>query len=286
MTRFVAFVAAALLAVPAAADPAAWLVEGASGNRVILLGSVHYLRDSDYPLPANIDAHYAAADRLVMEIDIDDLDPLQIQAAFLQAAMLPGGQELVDVLRPEVHARAVETAASVNADLALLASFEPWLVAITLLDVGMGRAGFRSDRGIEQYLAARAARDGKEISGLETLGDQIRVFDGLEFAHQEALLEQTLSEIENPSDELEQMIAAWRSGNLDMLGANLMREFDDFPALYDALVVDRNARWIDTLTELLNGEDDVLVVVGALHLIGPDSVVQMLRRRGYRVDAL
>src|SRR5690606_19392427 len=138
-----------------------------------------YLRESDYPLPPLIDSLYDDADALVMELDLDDLDPLGSQSAFVTAALLADGARLQDVLSPEVHGAADRRARELGIDLALLERFEPWMVAITLLNAGMVQRGFSPDGGVEQYLLSKAGADGKEVLGLETLAVQIGVFDRL-----------------------------------------------------------------------------------------------------------
>ena len=77
--------------------------------------------------------------------------------------------------------------------------------------------------------------------------------------------------------------AAWRSGDTAALARLMTGEYEDFPDLYRRLTVDRNRAWVGRLAALLNDRDDYLVVVGALHLVGPESVVDLLRQRGYQV---
>jgi hypothetical protein len=276
---------AVTLLAPAAgrADPAAWRVRDDAGRELWLLGSVHFLRSQDYPLPPIIDELYDAADALVMELDMDDLDPLASQAAFVGAAMLPDGTGLADAVAPQVYRLAEERAASYGIDLRLLDRFEPWLVAVTLLNGGMAQRGFRADVGVEQYLLGKAAADGKEILGLESLATQIAVFDDLSAADQEALLMQTLQELDSPEAAITEMVEAWRDGRLETLADQLTEEFTAFPDLYDAIVVDRNEAWIDEMERLLSEGRNYLVVVGALHLVGEHSVVDLLRRRGLTV---
>jgi len=275
---------ALLSAATAHAGPAAWHVTNPEGAELWLLGSVHYLRERDYPLPALVDELYGRADVIVMELDLDDIDPLRSQSQFLAAAMLTGGATLPDVLSSEVYSLAEARAGTLGIDLALLERFEPWLVAITMLDLGMGQLGYRADRGLEQYLLNKASTDGKEILGLETLETQIAVFDGLAVAEQEALLVQTLTELDSADEAMTQMIEAWRTGRLDALAATLMDEFESFPDLYAALVVERNTSWIATLEELLAKPESHLVVVGALHLVGEHNVVDLLATRGLTIS--
>jgi uncharacterized protein len=276
----------ALAATAAQADPAAWHVKGDGPGDLWLLGSVHYLRDADYPLPDVIDELYVQADALVMEIDLDDLDEATTQAQFLRAAMLPANQTLRDVLGADDYDAASSHALSLGIDLALLDRLEPWLVAVTMLDAGMGRLGFRADLGVEQYLLERAGADSKEIVGLETLETQIRVFDDLSAVEQKALVQQTLAELDTAQSTMTDMVTAWREGSLDELSGSLLEEFEEFPDLYAELVVSRNIRWLARLDELLEKPATHLVVVGALHLVGEDSVVDLLSSRGYSVERL
>lgn len=282
-----AFVAGAMtLASGVHADPAAWRVTDGAGGELRLLGSVHYLRQADYPLPSIVDRLYAEADALVMELDMDDLDPLSSQSEFIAAALLPDGMRLADALAPELYRLTEQRASELGMDLRLLERFEPWLVAITLLNGGMTQRGFSSDSGVEQYLLSKAQSDGKEIFGLETLATQIGVFDRLSTEDQQALLAQTLTELASPDAAIETMIDAWRDGRMESLAEQLTEEFADFPELYDAIVVERNEAWIAELERLLRDGGRYLVVVGALHLVGELSVVDLLRSRGLTVESI
>jgi uncharacterized protein YbaP (TraB family) len=268
----------------ASAGPAAWHVTSSGGGEMWLLGSVHYLREADHPLPEVIDELYSRADTLVMEIDLDDIDAAQSQTEFMSAAMLVRGKTLPDVLAPETYALAQTEAHALGIDLTLLEHFEPWLVAITMLDLGVGRLGFRPEYGVEQHLLHRAQLDGKEVLGLETLATQIAIFDDLPADQQEALLEQTLAEIDSAEDVMSEMVDAWRAGKLDALSKTLMEDFADFPELYSTLVVDRNMQWIEALEALLAKPGRCLVVVGALHLVGAHNVVDLLAAEGFVVE--
>lgn len=284
--RYILALATLCVVTSVSAGPAAWRVTSSAGGEMWLLGSVHYLRASDHPLPEVIDELYSRAGTLVMEIDLDDIDPAQSRNEFLSAAMLARGTTLPDVLAPETYALAQTQARALGIDLTLLKNFEPWLVAITMLELGVGRLGFRAEHGIEQYLLSKAQLDGKQVLGLETLGTQIAIFDELSADQQEALLEQTLAEIDSADEVMNRMVEAWRLGKLDELATTLMEEFTEFPELYSALVVERNMRWIEALEALLAKPDRHLVIVGALHLVGAHNVVDLLAAQGFLVEAV
>ncbi|HZF27486.1 MAG TPA: TraB/GumN family protein [Gammaproteobacteria bacterium] len=274
----------ALLPLLAAADPAAWRLAGRNGGEVALLGSIHVLRDSDYPLPATVDALYARADDLVMELDLDDLDASVLQSGLLAASVLPPGKTLRDVLDPEVYRLTEQHVGAAGLPIAALERVEPWFIAIVLLDEGLRRQGFRADLGLEQYVLGKARKDRKAIAGLESLQAQVAIFDGLSAPTQQALLEQTLREIDSADRTLEELADAWRDGRLDELTDQLIGEFDDFPGLYDSLITDRNRRWVPEIERLLGDGRRHLVIVGAVHLVGKDGVIELLRARGHPAE--
>ena len=283
---WLALLGAVLPAALAAADPAAWRVTSRSGGEVTLLGSMHVLRPADYPLPPAIDSLVDRADLVVMEIDLDDVDAAAQQRIVLQTAMLPQGTVLENVIDDDVYRVVEQRMGELGVELARLERFEPWFVAITVLDLGMRKIGFQAERGVEQYVLGRAQAAGKEVVGLETLEFQIGLFDALPPEQQQALLEQTLAELDEGAAVLGEMVAAWRSGELESLSAELLDEFDEFPGLYEKLVTKRNTAWVPTLEAMLAGQRRHLVVVGALHLVGPGSVIEQLRSRGHDVERL
>jgi hypothetical protein len=270
----------------AAADPAAWRITGPTGGEVTLLGSMHILRPSDHPLPASVDGLIDRAELIVMELDLDDVDAAAQQRVILQKALLPQGTVLKDVVDADVYALVAQSTAELGIDLELLVSFEPWFLAVTLLDQGMRKLGFQSERGLEQYVLARAQRTQKDIVGLETLEFQIGIFDSLPSDSQQAMLEQTLGELDEAETVLSEMVAAWRNGELEDLSAELLDDFDEFPGLYETLVTKRNNAWVPALERMLADGRRHLVVVGALHLVGDDSVIELLDERGHDVQRL
>lgn len=263
---------------------ALWRVEGRH-NTVYLLGSIHALPPGDGGLPQVANAAYADAEQLVMELDMDDLaetGPAELLAVMQHSAVLPEGQSLRAVLGAD-YATVERRASDVGLDLAFLDRFAPWFVATTLLQLELAKRGFSPEHGIEQTLAARAAGDGKPIRGLETAEQQVAVLAGLPRPQQKRFLMMTLAEASQIDAELAELVDAWRTGDTESLARLLAREFDEFPDLYRPLTEDRNRAWLPVIEDLLDDGDDYLVVVGALHLVGRNSVIELLERRGYAV---
>lgn len=261
-----------------------WTVKG-THNTVYLLGSIHVLRPGDGGLPAAAEAAYADAEQLVMEIDMDDpasADPGELLGAMERTALLPQGTSLRDVLGDD-YASVEGRARQAGVDLAVLDRFAPWLVAVTLMQVELARRGFAPELGIEHSLANRAGEDGKAIAGLETAEQQFAAMGGLPLGQQKRFLMMTLEESAQIDAQLDELLGAWRRGDAEALARLLSAEFEEFPELYRPLTVDRNRAWLDRIEGLLDDRDDYLVVVGALHLVGRHSVVDLLGQRGYEV---
>ncbi|HJY41454.1 MAG TPA: TraB/GumN family protein [Steroidobacteraceae bacterium] len=261
-----------------------WSLQGKT-NKIYLLGSIHMLQPSEQ-LPAAIDAAYADADSLLMEIDMDDLDAAQMQQDVMELAMQPEDQSLQQQLGPEAYKRFVANVQPLGVDTALFDRFKPWFAAITLVQVQMMKLGFDPASGVEQRLTQRASADRKPIRGLETAREQLEIMARLPDKQQREFLLYSVEDAQRMSSELDQLLSAWRRGDAKGMAKLLQEGFDEYPDLYRPLTVERNRKWVPQIEQLLDDEDDYLVVVGALHLVGTDSVIDLLERKGYKVEQL
>lgn len=274
---------ACLSAVGHTAEPQAvlWSLRG-ENNTVYLLGSVHFLRPTD-ELPDAIEDAYADAEKLLMEIDMDDLDPLQMQQVTLELGMLPEGQTLEARLGSATYAKISEYARSIGLEPMLLNRFRPWLAAMTLVQFQLMKMGLDPRAGIEQRFVTRAVKDNKEILGLETVREQLGILADLPDEQQRKFLLYSVEDAERATREVDELIAAWQTADTERLADLMAKGFEQYPDLYRPITVERNRKWIEQIEALLEDSDDYLVIVGALHLVGEDSVIDLLERRGHRL---
>jgi len=266
-------------AAAAAADgPALWQVAG-ERNSVYLFGSVHLLRDGEFRLEGAVEEAYEEAEAIFFEVDMDDLSPMETATATAALAIDPQGRGLFELMGPDAEA-ARNAAAAAGIDLALVSPMEPWFAGLTVVSLALAKEGFSPAAGVEQVVLQRAAADGKEVLGLETLEEQLGALDSLALELQRDFLLQALEDAGRPSEALAAFLEAWKRGDAEALAAELATEFAASPALYEALMVRRNQRWAAQVVDLLDDDRDYLVVVGALHLAGPDGLPAMLRDRG------
>ncbi len=262
-----------------------WRVDGAR-NSVFLLGSIHMLREKDYPIPSAIYEAYREAETLIMEIDMDDIDPVMEQAIASELGLIHDGRSLRDLMGPALYAEAETLAEALQIPLQLLEKTEPWYAAINVEMMMLMRIGFNPIHGIEFHLSELAQRDNKEIIGLETTRQQLGFLDNLSAESQRDMLIQTMSDSRNIAEIMDEMVTAWHYGDIDFLEENLLAEMQEYDELHEVIVVRRNRSWTETIQELLREDDDYLIVVGALHLVGKEGVPYLLSQRGHNVTQL
>jgi uncharacterized protein YbaP (TraB family) len=256
-----------------------WEVHGRH-NTVYLLGSIHVLRPGDYPLAPAVLHAYADSKSLVMEINLAELDDGQIESEMLGSATLPEGRTLPEILGPKRYARASGLASDVRVDLATFDHFAPWFAAEAISEMQLSQLGFEAQSGVEMYFLERARTDGKSIAGLETVHDQIALFEGLSLDAQADYLVSSLEQARALPQEVREMVTAWQHGDTEWFVRELKSEFGQDPALYQSVLAARNRKWLPRIESLLNENDNTLVIVGTGHLIGPNSVIDLLKKDG------
>lgn len=298
MHRFAVALAGLLLALPVAGStpvraadasppvPLLWRVSDGD-SRIWLLGSFHLLARSDYPLSPDIDRAFDDAESLVFEVAPDDLDGPSIAAGMMALATSDPASSLARVVPVDLAAPLDRRMRALGLDPAQMARFEPWFVDVTLVTLLGQRAGFDPAAGLDRDLMARARLAGKPAAGLETVSEQLATLDATPISEQVDSLRAMVDEADSAEAQFNALHAAWRAGDVAALERTMQREMKDrTPVTYRRLNVDRNRAWLPRLEALLaqGAGHDVLVVVGALHLLGDDGVVEQLRRRGHRVE--
>jgi uncharacterized protein len=279
-----------LLAGTACADPPTpmlWKVTKGT-NTVYLLGSMHLLKDNDYPLSPDVDAAYKDAKKLVFEISPDDLMSIAGTALMLRYSTYQDPtHKLQDDLQPATWKKLVEYGAKNNLPVAKLQTLEPWTVSQVVLVLESLKMGIRQDDGLDMHFMKLAAADHKSTAGFETVEQQVQLLHAAPLKVQEDMLRQSLDEIADFPKEMTEEHDTWRRGDGEAMVALARKEYAKYPELYRQMIADRNSNWIPQIEKLLNdGKGDTLVIVGALHLPGPDGVVHLLQEKGYSVEQI
>jgi len=265
-------------------QPALWRIAGAKGS-VYLFGSFHLLPEGVAWRTAALDRALAEASVVVLETDFDAAnDPKAMLALISKYGMLPKGRTLAEALPPALNAEVERMAAGFGLPPAALAPLRPWLVAVTLSVQFIVREGHDPARGVDAQVLAWARANGRQIQTLETNESQLRIFADLTSAQEVEFLAVTLRQIRDTPQILSDMLSAYRRGDVRALEKVLNLGFDDFPMLRQRVLGDRHANWLPQIERMLASGRTHVVVVGAAHLVGPDSVIAGLRARGVKVE--
>ncbi|WP_313452055.1 TraB/GumN family protein [Brevundimonas sp.] len=264
--------------------PALWVVKDADST-LYLFGSVHVLRPTTGWASPRVQAAFDSASDIWFEISNPD-DQAAI-VPLIQQRGLSLDTPLSSRLTPEENTQLDEAAKAMGASAAQLQPMRPWLAALSLSVAPLVKAGYDPKSGVELVLKARAEAAGKPVHGFETIDKQIGILADLPDDVQLAFLRETLKDYDEATVKLDEMVEDWARGDVPAIERLMVQEMKtDSPALYKALLVDRNTDWANQIQTLLQGSGTAFIAVGAAHLAGPDSVQAQLKARGVDVEAV
>lgn len=272
---------AAMQATPVAkAYPALWKVADAD-TTIWLFGTIHALPEGVDWFDGPVRAAFEGSQELVTEIT--DTDPLEMQRLILTHATLPKGQSLRAMLSPEVKASYEKQLGELGLPAQAFDGYEPWYAAVALSTLPLARQGYDPRHGVEQALDARAKALGRPHAALETAAYQLGLFDSLSADAQKRYFADVVAQLPSISEQLRQIVAAWRKGDAETL-ARLMNADEDDPALIEMLLTGRNRNWAGWIKHRLDRPGTVFLAVGAGHLAGPGSLQDQLAAQGVKTQ--
>ena len=279
-------------AADARATPPYYRVDGGRGATLLLLGTIHVGPKAGWSLSPAVEAGIAAVDQVALEVDLRLATEDAVSSLVAELALLGPGQKISDVVAPETAKlleREDERLTRLGVPPGMRWRMKPWFMATVIGESIYSEVGLSSEAALEYRILE--ALDERPLIALETFEEQLRFFDSLSPELQDVMLRETLMQLDEARQSVAELVLAWRTGNEKKL-ARLAREgIDELPELdhfYDVVLGDRNRRWVKQLRPLLDDRshagESVLVAVGALHLVGRDSLVEQLRIEGYRVE--
>ncbi len=252
-----------------------------------LAGSCHVLRKSDYPLPEEFELAYNDVDQVVFETDLEALMRPDIQFLLMSKGMYTGGETLEKKLSKRSYGSLVKFCNDKSIPITLFQSFKPWLLTMTLMAMELEKNGISPKDGLDMYFSNKAKHDGKDTGGLEDVNKHIELVASLEGDLDESVIESFFQELEELQVIMDGLIRSWRAGDetgIDKFLSENMRE--EYPELYNRLITDRNRNWISHLETLIDSGKRTLVIVGVGHLVGKNSVINLLKSKGYKIEKM
>lgn len=266
---------------PAAAHPALWEITDPD-TTIYLFGTIHVLPTGYQWRTAKFDQAVAASSQLVIETIVDLDHPQSFQADFLRLGLGQGLPPIVERVPPAKRETLRAAIARVGTPEAALDRMKTWAVAFELLGGTLNTVGLQGEEGPETILRKEFTAADKPIGELETNAEQLGYFDSLPESAQRELLEGSIEKPTNFKSEFDGMLGTWARGNVRAIAMTFNRDIAS-PALKQALLIHRNANWRAWVEQRMKQPGTIMIAVGAGHLAGPDSVIELLRHDGYQV---
>jgi uncharacterized protein len=284
----IAFTIMAILALWSAgsiAQTSVWQVSKGD-SKIYLAGTIHLLRQQDYPLPDAFEQAFAASERLYFETDIGAMSDLGLQQRMLQQLTYQDGSTLSSVLSAEAYAALSEYAAGTGIPLAMLQTFKPGLLISTLSVMEFQKLGF-TPQGVDAYFFSKAKSEGKHTGELESFDEQIAMLARMGEGYESEFVLYSIRDFAQIGTTIESMVQAWRQGDTQLLLAEFVEPMlTETPDLYASLLVERNNNWMPAIEAMFETPDTEFVLVGVAHVVGEHGLISMLQDKGYDVIQL
>jgi uncharacterized protein len=261
-----------------------WKVQSQTST-LYLLGSIHFLKQENYPLHPAIEKAFAQSTILVVEADIGD--PGKISSdKIVRLATYPGDDSLENHLSAETYSLLRNELGKLGMPLELLARQKPWFLALSLEALELMKLGFDPGYGIDAYFLSKA-KGSRKVLELEGIDEQLTLLSSFSDRDQELFLVYTLRDLKVLGDETAALVRAWSTGNvngMDSIITKTVREDRRLEPIFKRLLDDRNKAMVSTIEGYLKTRETYFVVVGAGHLVGDKGIVRILKERGYSIE--
>ncbi len=269
---------------PSFADSPVWKVSKGE-DHLYIGGTVHVLGHKDYPLPKAFEDVYKKSQLLVFETDISEMQSPKNQALMAATMTYQDGSKLKDYLKPATYKSLEKYLEPLGIPVITFENYRPGMVSVMLTMMELRKLGIMGV-GVDQFYTSKAVNDKKSIGKLETVEEQLSFLKKMGEGDPDEFILYTLDEMKNLSETFTLLKKAWRTGDNKSMVKIAVEPMKDFPDTYQMLVVDRNKAWVPQIIKMLETKEIEMVLVGALHLVGEDSVLKQLEALGYTVNNL
>ena len=266
------------------AESSVWKIS--KGEQFLYIGGTcHVLRPADYPLPTEFDSAYAVSDTLVFEIDPAAAQDPAFAMQLLAKASYTDGLNLKSVLSAETYQALAAQGLKSGLPIDKLSSIKPGVVMMMLMMQELSKAGV-SQQGVDMHYHALGLKDNKPVRSLETPEFQIDLITTMGDGMEDELVRYGLEDLAHVKELFDQLIGAWRGGDLAEIEALFISDMQNYSELYATILADRNLRWIPQITAFLKSPEIEFVLVGVAHAAGEDGILKLLRDQGYSVESV
>ena len=256
-----------------------------SGQKVLYLaGSVHALGADSYPLSAAYESAFNSSGTLVEEINLAEAEQLAAAPLLLSKGLYTDGRTFESAVGKDTATLVATRLKTTGIPMEMIRTMKPWMVMLLITAFEAQKAGLDAALGLDKYFFDKARGASKPVLALETAESQIDRFDKMPETLQEQMLRSTLTELDSQQNSVAAMINAWKTGDAAALEKMSLSSFDGYRGAYSSLIVERNNNWVPQIEACMAKPQPCFVVVGAAHLIGPDGLLTLLKKKGYKIE--
>ena len=274
-----------LLSMQVTAETFLWKVSH-NQNTLYLGGTVHVLSRHDLPFPPAFEQAFEAADTVIFETDISQLETPAVQLKLMTMMSYQDGRLLNEVISPALYQQLNNFLLERGLVPNLFVAMKPVGVMLTMLGIELQRLGI-TESGADVYFFQKARAANKSTLGLESIDTHIAYLAAMGAGNEEAFLQQSLNDIQKTETMMQTLVSAWKTGDVAGIEQHALEEMrNDFPKVYERLLVARNSAWMEPLRQFMMTPETELVLVGAAHLVGPDGLLAAFAKEGYTIEQL
>lgn len=286
MKRFILSVVLVILSCTlASAESSVWKVQ--KGKSIIYLGGTcHLLRDTDFPLPPEFDKAYKASEVVVFETDIGKFQDPVLQQMLLSKAVYTDGSTIDNHLTARTYEELRAYCEANGIPLDALRQFKPSMLMVTLTVMELMKLGV-TQQGVDKFIYERANKDKKIVGGLETADEQLNYIISMADGVEDEFVAYSIRDMKALKQNYDILVNAWRMGDVEKLDALMVAEIKTrLPKLYKKLITDRNGNWLPLIEAYQKTPRTEFILVGVAHLVGPEGIIETLKKKGYKVDKI
>ncbi|MEP2650902.1 MAG: TraB/GumN family protein, partial [Paraglaciecola sp.] len=232
------------------------------------------------------DIAYQNTDKLVFETDMVAVSQAEFAQKMMRLMTYSDGTTIDKILEADTYQDLVVFLSSKGVPIQAVASYRPGMIAITLSMMELNAMGYTSE-GVDVFYSKMASAHNKPQEWLETPDEQLQFLANMGQEDPNEMIDYTLKDIATMDDTFGKLHKAWFKGDMAaMANVGIYPFKTDYPAIYNDLIATRNNNWLPQIVNMLNDEPKELVLVGTLHLSGPDGILTKLKTKGYAIEKM
>ena len=251
-----------------------------------LFGTIHIIDEADYFLPKQTLTSFDKADRVIFEINMEDMTDMSQMMAIIPKTFMNNGVTLGDLLGEEDYTFVKAHFEEMGLPIFMLEKMKPMFLSVFAGGGGLDPQDLMngSMKSYETELFEMGKAQGKTFAGLETIDFQISVFDSIPYEDQAQMLVESIKAGDTGNDEFKETVAIYKKQDLKAMVA-MVEGNEEYSEYEDILLTKRNKAWIPLIEKAMT-EKSNFFAVGAAHLGGKNGVVYLLRKAGYTLTPL